>query len=539
MRNNRLSTTPMTDPTLPPITAYTLPPVRRWVAYIALCIGMFMAILDIQVVVTSLKVIEEALNIGADLMSWVQTAYIIAEVIAIPLTGLLMRVFSMRWLFVFSLGVFTLASLGCAFSHGFTELMIYRVIQGYAGGVLIPLVFSAIFLLFPKGYQQTIATTLGGILAVMAPTLGPITGGWLTEHFSWQWLFLINLIPGIIATAVGLLTLPRSPLRLNLLRDLDWLSLLAFGLSLASLVIGLKQAPQDGWLDPIVLGCFTFSLACLVFSVMRPKPAIMFYLLHDKALAYGCVLSFILGFILYASVYLLPVFLGFVRNHGPLEIGIFTVAMGLTQLVAAPVTVLIDRYLDARWLSAIGFLLFAAGLWSAGNLTVMSDQHEVFWPQVWRGAAVGLCILPPIRFAMGLVPLDKVSDASGLFNLARNIGGVIGIAVTDSIMFTRAATHAETLIELTKTDPAAAAPILGINVDQIPAPDDPMGIFGLMDTVQAASLTQAINECWWTLAAVSLSALPILWWMGHVPSAMPISKQRKLQAAAAALPAKP
>ncbi len=519
----------MTNPT--PI--FSLPPVSRWLAYIALCIGMFMAILDIQVVVTSLKVIEEALNIGADLMSWVQTAYIIAEVIAIPLTGLLMRVFSMRWLFVFSLGVFTLASIGCAFSAGFTELLVYRVIQGYAGGVLIPLVFSAIFLLFPKGIQQTIATTVGGVLAVMAPTLGPITGGWLTEHFSWQWLFLINVIPGIIATLIGLATLPRAPLRLNLLRELDWLSLMSFGFALATLVIGLKQAPKDGWLSAIVLTCFALSIACVAFSVMRPKPAIMFHLLRDKALAYGCVLSFILGIILFASVYLLPVFLGFVRNHGPLEIGIFTIAMGATQLVAAPLTVWVDRHFDARWLSAIGFALFAAGLWSAGNLTVMSDQHEVFWPQVWRGAAVGLCILPPIRFAMGLIPLDQVSDASGLFNLARNIGGVIGIAVTDTIMFTRAATHAETIVELTKTNPEAAAPILGLTPDQIPSPDDPMGIFGLMDVVQGASLTQAINECWWALAAVSLAALPLLWYMGHVPSAVPISKARKLQPAQA------
>ncbi len=522
--------------TATPAPAYSLPPVRRWLGFVALCIGMFMAILDIQVVVTSLKVIEEALDIGPELMSWVQTAYIIAEVIAIPLTGLLMRVFSMRWLFVFSLGVFTLASLGCAFSHGFTELLAYRMVQGYAGGVLIPLVFSAIFLLFPKGIQQTIATTLGGVLAVLAPTLGPITGGWLTEHFSWQWLFLINVGPGIVATLMGLVCLPRAGLRIGLLKELDWLSLVAFGLSLASLVIGLKHAPQEGWLDPWVLGYFAASLACLAFSVLRKTPAIMFHLLRDRALAFGCALSFILGLILYASVYLLPVFLAFVRQHGPLEIGLITIVMGLTQLIAAPLTVLIDRHLDARLLSAAGFAMFAYGLWSTGNLTVMSDHNEVFWSQVWRGAAVGLCILPPIRFAMGLIPLDKVSDASGLFNLSRNIGGVIGIALTDTIMFSRAATHADELVELTKTNPGAAAPILGITPDQIPAPDDTMGVFGLMDTVQAASLTQAINECWWTLAGVSLLALPILLVMGHVPGSVPISKARKAQAAGAQKP---
>ena len=156
-------------------------PLPRWLGYIAACVGMFMAILDIQVVVTSLPVIEKALNIGSNLMSWVQTSYLIAEVIAIPLTGLLLRVFGMRYLFAVAILVFTLASVGCAASSGFDDLLVWRILQGAAGGVLIPMVFSGIFLLFPRGIQQTAATTVGGVLAVLAPTLGPIAGGWLTE----------------------------------------------------------------------------------------------------------------------------------------------------------------------------------------------------------------------------------------------------------------------------------------------------------------------------------------------------------------------
>ncbi len=507
-------------------TTYSLPFLPRWLGYIALAIGMFMAILDIQVVVTSLKAIEEALHIGADRMSWVQTSYIIAEVIAIPVTALLTRVLSMRWLFVTALSVFTLASIGCALSTGFADLLAWRVLQGFAGGVLIPLVFSAIFLLMPKGLEQTFATAIGGFLAVLGPAFGPIIGGWLTEHYTWHWLFLINVGPGLVAVLTGLAFLPRIKPQWTILNELDWLSLLSFGFSLALLIIGLKEAPSEGWLSLIVLGCFTLAAGCLFVAVIRPHSAILFYLLKDRALAYGCALSFLLGFLLFSCVYLLPVFLGFVQGHGPLAIGMIVLVMGLTQLAAAPVTVLVDRYIDARILTGFGFVVFAVGFALNADLTVNSEAAELFWPQVLRGASIALCILPPIRIALALVPIDKVSDASGLFNLMRNIGGVIGIAVMDSVMFSRAPEHAERLLDLVRSSPAVAAPLLGVSVDELPDPEDAMGIFGLTDLVQSAGLTQAINECWWLLAALSLVALPLLWWLGPVESARAL-KSRK------------
>ena len=168
---------------------------------------MFMAILDIQVVATSLPTIQHALRVRPDQMSWVQTAYLIAEVIAIPLTGFLTRLLSLRWLFVAAVSVFTLASIGCAASQGFTTLIAFRVLQGFSGGALIPAVFSAVFLLFPFRLQG-VATTIAGVLAVLAPTVGPIGGGWITESFSWHWLFLINVAPGLAAAAGALFWLP-------------------------------------------------------------------------------------------------------------------------------------------------------------------------------------------------------------------------------------------------------------------------------------------------------------------------------------------
>ena len=183
--------------------------IATWVGFSMMCLGMFMAILDVQVVATSLPTMQRELHIQKDQMSSIQTAYLIAEIISIPLTGFLTRTLTMRWMFVGAITIFTLSSIGCAASQGFIGLIVCRVVQGFSGGVLIPAVFSAVFLLFPLRLQ-TIATTCGGVLAVLAPTVGPVVGGWITETYSWPWLFLINVPVGAIAPLLGAMTLPRA-----------------------------------------------------------------------------------------------------------------------------------------------------------------------------------------------------------------------------------------------------------------------------------------------------------------------------------------
>jgi MFS transporter, DHA2 family, multidrug resistance protein len=497
----------------------TLPPpatVGLWLGYGALCLGMFMAILDIQVVVTSLSVIEDALKIGADRMSWVQTTYLIAEIISIPLTGLLIRIFTIRWLFVGAILTFTLASIGCAFSFDFNSLIFFRVLQGFAGGVLIPLVFAAIFLLFGKGLKQTIATTIGGLLAVLAPTLGPLIGGWITESYTWHWLFLINVGPGVVTLIIGSLCLPQNEQHLSLFKTLDWLSLVYVAIGLAALLVGLKEAPDQGWLAPQAFSYFVIFAICSYMAVRRPSPAISFSLLRDRNLAYGCILSFILGIGLFGSVYLLPLFLAFVHGMGPLEIGLVILVTGVAQLVTAPFVVQIDRFVDARLLSAVGFFAFAVGLLMSGFQTINTGYDEMFWPQVVRGAFVALCILPPIRFALGFIPRPHIADASGLFNLSRNLGGAIGIALIDTIVFSRGPEHADRILDLIKLDPTKAAAILGLTADELPDPQDPTGLLGIMDVIEQASITSAINEAWIVMAAITAVALVVLLVMGPI-----------------------
>src|ERR1700755_195003 len=207
-----------------PIVEIDRPRATIWLGFILMCLGMFMAILDIQVVATSLPAIQHALSISPDAISWIQTAYLIAEIIAIPLTGWLTRVLTLRWLVVGAIGLFTLASVGCAYSGGFAALVGFRVLQGFGGGLLIPAVFSAVFLLFPVRLHP-VATTMAGIMAVLAPTIGPVVGGWITETYSWHWLFLINVVPGVIAGFATPLLLPRDKANLADLATLDVVSL--------------------------------------------------------------------------------------------------------------------------------------------------------------------------------------------------------------------------------------------------------------------------------------------------------------------------
>src|SRR5712692_1784080 len=195
----------------------TEPSTATWLGFVLMCLGMFMAILDIQVVATSLPTIRSALVISPDAMSWIQTGYLIAEVIAIPLTGLFTRVLSLRWLFAVAVSLFTFASIGCALSGDFAVLLGFRVVQGFSGGVLIPAVFSAVFLLFPQRLHA-VATTIGGVVAVLAPTIGPVVGGWITDNWSWPWLFLINVIPGLIAATATPFLLPRQDADLSELK---------------------------------------------------------------------------------------------------------------------------------------------------------------------------------------------------------------------------------------------------------------------------------------------------------------------------------
>lgn len=492
-----------------------------WCGFVLMCIGMFMAILDIQVVATSLPAIQDALDISPDAMSWIQTSYLIAEIIAIPLTGLLTRVLSMRWLFVAAIALFTTASTACALSSGLDMLVIGRVVQGFAGGTLIPAVFAAVFILFDIR-RQAIATTVAGIVAVLAPTIGPVVGGWITQTYTWHWLFLINVPFGLAVAAGAPFLLPRHDTRFSEITVLDIRALLLVATSLATLEIGLKQAPSHGWASMQCLALFSCCIFTGVAFIRRTRrarhPVVDLSTLHRRTFAAGCILSFCLGAGLYGSVYLMPVFLAFVRDHNALEIGTIMLVTGLAQLATAPIAVALESRVDARVLTAAGFGLFALGLGLSAFETRSTDFSEMFWPQLMRGAAMMFCLLPPTRLALGSLPESKVADASGLFNLMRNLGGAIGIALIDTILYGRTGLHARVLQQRLLAGDSSAARAVGLDpallANRPHTPLDDATREFLRPLIEKAAFVASANEAWLLLASFAVLAaliVPFAW----------------------------
>jgi MFS transporter, DHA2 family, multidrug resistance protein len=490
-------------------------PSRSWSAGFAMmCLGMFMAILDVQVVATSIPTIERALGTRGDQISWIQTAYLIAEVIAIPLTGVLTRILSMRWLFVGALSIFTLSSAGCAASGDFATLIAWRIVQGLSGGTLIPSVFSAVFLLFPEG-RQALATTVAGVLAVLAPTVGPIVGGWITQTFSWHWLFLINLAPGVVAAASAAWLLPREAPRWAEARTLDLAALGLMATALAALEIALKEGPHRGWLSAPILLLAAVTLGTGGLFIARTlkarHPLADLGAFKNRSFAVACLLSFVLGVGLFGSVYLMPVFLGAVRGYGALSTGKVMLVTGIAQLATAPLAVALERGMGARALSAFGFALFALGLAMSAFETVQTGFSQMFWPQIVRGVAIMFCLLPPTRMALGHLSDEAVADASGLFNLMRNLGGAIGLALIDTVLYGRAPQHAQAIAAKLQAGDTATAQAVGIPLDLFAmrgaGPIDPGTQAMLQPMVERLAFARAANEAWAMVAALTATAL--------------------------------
>jgi DHA2 family multidrug resistance protein len=493
---------------------------KTWIGFAAMCVGMFMAILDIQVVASSLTNIQTALRIPPDRMSWIQTGYLIAEVIAIPLTGWLTRALSLRRMFSLATLGFTLASLGCALCVSLEPLLAFRAVQGFCGGMLIPGVFTSAFTVFPER-SRVLATMVAGTFAMIAPTIGPAVGGYLTQSYSWHWIFLVNLVPGAVVTLLVTLFVGRTASDLSEFRRIDYAGIILAAVFLGSLELLLKEAPGRGWSGDFVAVLFStcaISAALGIHRCLRSRhPFVDLSRFRDLSFSLGCALSFVFGLGLYGATYLISVFLGLVRQHSPLEIGEIMMVAGAAQLVTSPVAAWLEVRVDPRLLTAIGFGLFGAGLLANGFETSATDFDELFWPQVLRGASTMLCLLPATRLALERWPQHEIPDASALFNLMRNLGGAIGIALIDTILEQRTQGHADRLIERLQAGDPAAAQIVGLplarfhNVPLGPVDDLTKAIVAPM--VKRAALTMSFNEAWIAISilfAVSLLALPLM-----------------------------
>lgn len=437
-------------------------PRRRIFAFLAMVFGMFMAILDIQIVSASLADIQAGLGASADEISWVQTAYLIAEVIMIPLSGFLGRMLSTRVLFTVSAAGFTIASFLCATSGSIGEMIVWRAVQGFLGGGMIPSVFAAAFTIFPKS-KQAIVSPMVGLVATLAPTIGPTIGGSLSHAFSWHWLFLVNVPFGIAVAISAWVLIDFDKPDLRLFAKFDWWGFGAMAAFLGALQYVLEEGPGNDWLEDeaVLVMAIVLLVGGAVFfwrALTRPEPIVDLGAFRDRNFAMGSIFSFVMGVGLYGLTYLYPVFLGRIRGYDSLMIGQTMFVSGLAMFLTAPLVGILSRKVDLRLLIAVGFLGFGASTWMLMGMTADWDFGELLVPQILRGMSLMMAMVPINNLALGTLPPERLKNASGLYNLTRNLGGAVGLALINTILTNRGALHFERLSEaVTSSNPQAMA----------------------------------------------------------------------------------
>ena len=424
---------------------------RRLIAFMSMVFGMFMAILDIQIVSASLSEIQAGLSASSDEIAWVQTSYLIAEVVMIPLSGFLSRMLSTRWLFTASAAGFTVMSLMCAMSSSIEEMIVWRALQGFIGGGMIPTVFASAYTIFPREKQPLIAPIIG-LVATLAPTIGPTVGGYLTDLFSWHWLFLVNLVPGVLVTIAAWTLIDFDEPNLSLFDNFDWTGLGAMAVFLGSLEYFLEEGPAKGWLDDEIIvwtGAFALLGGAVFFwrAFTARQPIVDLGAFLNRNFWTGSLFSFVMGIGLYGLTYLYPVFLARVRGYSALMIGETMFVTGICMFVAAPIVGRLMTKVDPRLMIGAGFLGFALGTWQASFVTKDWDFWELLVPQMLRGFSLMTCMVPINNLSLGTLPPDRIKNASGLFNLTRNLGGAVGLALINTLMNDRMDLHLARLHE--------------------------------------------------------------------------------------------
>jgi MFS transporter, DHA2 family, multidrug resistance protein len=415
----------------------TAPDWRVWAGFVAMAVGNFMSILDIQIVASSIREIQAGVAASADELVWIQTSYLVAEIIAIPLSGFLGRAMSIRYLWTMAGIGFSLASAACAFAWSIESLIIFRTIQGFMGGALIPTTFAAVFLMFPPKNRPTVQVVIG-LIATMAPAIGSTVGGAITEAFGWRWLFLVNLAPGLIASAVVYAFVRIGKPNWALFTKMDWAGLAGLALFLGALQFVLEEGPRQGWLESPEIGwlaVLTVAAGVLFFwrAFTSEEPVVSLKAFRNTNFSIGSGVSFTLGLGLYGAVYLQPLFLGGVLGYSALQIGNVMFVMGTTMFFSAPIVRLFAMSMDPRAAVGIGVLSAALGCFLQTGLTAQSGFWDFFWPQVFRGFGFIFCFVTITNLALGTLPASEIQNASGVFNVTRNLGGAIGLAALNTL----------------------------------------------------------------------------------------------------------
>ncbi len=501
---------------------------RTWVAVAAGMLGAFMAVLDIQITNSSLKDILGSLSATQEEGSWISTAYLVAEIIVIPLTALLTRVFSLRGYMMGTTALFLAFSTLCGFAWNLESMIAFRMLQGFTGGALIPMAMTLVMAKLPPSKRAT-GMALFGLTATLAPAMGPTLGGYLSELYGWPSIFYINWVPGLLLIGGIAYGLDKEQKNLGLLWNADWLGMGLMAMGLGCLTIFLEEGNSKDWFDSAFI--ITFAglaivglLGWIVTSTMRAQPFVNLGLYGQRNFLVATGLSAVMGMGLYGSSFLLPLFLGQIAGYSPMQIGEVIMWMGLPQLFIMPFVAKLSAKIDNRILCSFGLLLFGGSCLMNAYMDASTGYDQLMLSQIIRALGQPFVMLTLSNFAMnGIAPKDMPS-ASSLFNMTRNLGGSIGIALLATALTQREHFHSARLGEAITSFSAntqqrldtMTQAFVGQGFDPVNAAG--MALKAVDGIVRRESFVMAYNDGFFLVGCILLSCIAILWFSDKVKS---------------------
>ncbi|QRM56911.1 multidrug efflux MFS transporter [Sinorhizobium sp. BG8] len=422
---------------------------RMWCAVVGSTLGAFMAVLNIQIVNASLADIQGAIGAGKDDGGWISTSYLIAEIVVIPLSAWLAQVFSLRKYLLTNAILFLVFSVACAFAANLKQMIVLRAIQGFAGGVLIPMAFTIIITLLPKS-KQPVGLALFALSATFAPAIGPTIGGYLTENYGWEFIFYVNLVPGLLMIGLLWISLDEAPMNLGLLAKGDWAGILTLAIGLACLQTVLEEGNKEDWFgsEHIVHLFIVAAVSLTLFLIIEfrtTNPLLNLRLLARRNFGFGILANTLLGIALYGSAFVLPIYLARIQGYNSEQIGVVLAWTGIPQLVLIPLVPRLMKLIDVRIMIALGFALFAGSNFMNVNITGDYAADQLFWPNVIRAIGQALVFAPLSVVATAGIEQENAGSASALFNMMRNLGGAVGIALLQTLLTKREQFHSNIL----------------------------------------------------------------------------------------------
>jgi DHA2 family multidrug resistance protein len=494
-------------------------PLRSWLAVLGGVLGAFMAVLNIQVVNASLADIQGALGASLDEGSWISTSYLIAEIIVIPLTGWLSDVFGIKRYILGNVVFFVGFMIAGGFAWNLEIMIAFRALAGFFGGALIPVAFTIILTRLPPA-KQMIGFALFGLTATQAPSVGPALGGWLSDNYGWQYIFYIQIIPGALMFLLLMRGLDDEHVRLGLLRQGDWLGIIIMAVGLAALELMLEEGNREDWFesDFIVRAAWVaaiFLVAFVFLQLRRQEPLVNLRLFADRNFAIGSAINTILGMGLFGTVFLVPRYLAQLQGFSAFQIGEVMMWLGLPQLIVVPIVLRLSARVDTRILIAVGCLLFAASCLMNIHITADSAYDQMVWSNVVRALGLPFIMQPVSGVATASIRASQAGSASALFNVMRNLGGAVGIAMVGAVLTWRQHFHSNIISEhLSALDPATQERLITLGGQFLSLGSGPdlaeMRALAAIDGVaRRESFIMAFSDCFFLMGIAFLVALAL------------------------------